>query len=215
MQTTLRFLILLPALAAASSSLVGQSGHLGQFDGHGDVGGPAITGSATYNAASQEYTVAAGGVNMWGTRDEFHFVWKRMTGDFILEARVQFLGKGVNAHRKAGLIVRPTQDADAPYVDGVVHGDGLTSLQFRRAKGAITEERAAAMKGADVLQLERKGNTYTFSAAKSGDPITTTEISDIALGDDVFVGLTLCSHDASVMERAIFRDVRIGPAKDR
>ena len=77
---------------------------------------------------------------MWAQRDEFHFVWKRMTGDFILQTRVELIGKGVDPHRKAGLMVRAGQDADAPYADAVVHGDGLTSLQFRRTKGAITEE---------------------------------------------------------------------------
>ena len=29
-----------------------------------------------------------------------------MTGDFILQARVEFIGKGVDPHRKVGLIVR-------------------------------------------------------------------------------------------------------------
>ena len=96
---------------------------------------------------------------MWAQRDEFHFVWKRMTGDFILQTRVELIGKGVDPHRKAGLIIRAGQDADAPYADGVIHGDGLTSLQFRRTKGAITEERRPEIKGADVLQLERRGNT--------------------------------------------------------
>ena len=56
---------------------------------------------------------------MWAQRDEFQFVWKRMTGDFILQARVEFLGKGVEPHRKAGWMIRPRLDADAPYVDGV------------------------------------------------------------------------------------------------
>src|SRR5258708_5034020 len=115
-------------------ALLGQGGPLGPCDGHGDVGSPKIAGSATYNAVSQEFALSAGGVNMWAQRDEFHFVWKRMTGDFILQARVELLGKGVEPHRKAGWMVRPSQEADAPYVDAVVHGDGLTSLQFRRTK---------------------------------------------------------------------------------
>ena len=146
---------------------------------------------------------------MWGMRDEFHFVWKRMTGDFTLEAKVELVGKGVNAHRKAGLMVRPTPDADAPYVDGVVHGDGLTSLQFRRTKGGITEEQRVTTSGAELVKVERKGNTYTFSAAKSGEPFMTTELADLALGDTVLVGLVVCSHDAAVTERAIFRNVKI------
>lgn len=209
------FSILLALVALRSSSLMGQGGPVGQFDAHGDVGAPKIAGSAAYNPASQDYTLTAGGANMWAERDEFHFAWKRMTGDFILQARVEFVGKGVDPHRKAAVIVRPSQEADAPYVDGVVHGDGLTSLQFRRTRGAITEQVESAVKGADVIRLERKGNTYTFSAARFGDPFTTSEVSDISLGDEVRVGLALCSHNPDVVERAIFSDVRIvRPARD-
>ena len=202
-------------VSLASLPAVGQGTPIGQFDGHADVGAPKIAGTAVYNAVSQEYTLSAGGVNMWSQKDEFHFVWKRMTGDFILQARVELLGKGVDPHRKVGLMVRPSQDADAPYVDGMVHGDGLTSLQFRRTKGAITEQIESTVKGADVIQIERKGQAYIFSAAKFGDTFTNSQISDVNLGDDVMVGLALCSHNADVTERAIFKDVRlVRPMKD-
>ena len=204
-------------LAAVASLAQGQAqpARLGEFDGHGDVGAPKISGTAAYNPVSQEYSIAAAGVNMWGPRDEFHFVWKRMTGDFILQTRVQFQGKGVDPHRKAGVIVRPALEADAPYVDAVVHGDGLTSLQFRRARGAATEERPSPIKGADVLQIERRGNSFTMSAAKFGEPFSITEIADIPLGDEVLIGLVLCSHNADVTERAVFSNVRITkPAKE-
>jgi hypothetical protein len=202
-------------LAAVTAGVRSQESRLGDFDGHGDIGSPAIAGAATYNAVSQEYTLSAGGANMWADRDEFHLAWKRMTGDFILQARIEFLGKGVDPHRKAGWIVRPNREADAPYVDGVVHGDGLTSLQFRRTRGGLTAQQELAITGADVVQLERKGGTYIFSAAKYGDPFTRAEVSDVDLGDEVLVGLALCSHNPDVMERAIFRDVRIvRPAPD-
>ena len=112
----------------------GQESRLGQFDGHGDVGSPKIAGSGAYNALSQEYALSAAGVNMWAQRDEFHFAWKKMKGDFILQARVELLGTGVDPHRKLGLIVRPSLDADAPYADVAVHGDGLVSLQYRRTR---------------------------------------------------------------------------------
>ena len=201
--------------AAFRSSISAQSSPLGDFDAHGDVGAPKIAGSAAYNPVSQDYTLTAAGTNMWAQRDEFHFVWKRMKGDFILQTRVELIGKGVDPHRKAGLIVRAGQDADAPDADAVVHGDGLTSLQFRRTKGAITEESRANIKGADVLQLERKGTTFTFSAAKFGEPFVTTEVEDLDLGDEVLVGLALCSHNPDVVERAVFSNVRIiRPAKD-
>ena len=202
-------------IAGASLVISAQSSPLGDFDAHGDVGAPKIAGSAAYNPVSQDYTLTAAGTNMWAQRDEFHFVSKRMTGDFILQTRVELIGKGVDPHRKAGLIVRAGMDADAAYADAVVHGDGLTSLQFRRTKGAITEESRANIKGADVLQLERKGTTFTFSAAKFGEPFVTTEVQALNLGDDVLVGLALCSHNPDVVERAVFSNVRIiRPAKD-
>ncbi len=208
-----RFIPLL--LVVAGSTLIAQTTKLGEFDGHGDIGAPKLAGSAAYNPVSQEYAISAGGTNMWAQRDEFHFVWRKITGDFILQTRVELLGQGVDPHRKAGLMIRAGQDADAPYADGVIHGDGLTSLQFRRTKGAITEERRPDIKGADVLQLERRGKTIVFSAAKFGDPFVTSEIQDLALGDDVQVGLALCSHNPDVIERAVFSNVRvIRPAKE-
>jgi TolB protein len=210
-----------PAFALAGvmllvgSTALSDEGRLGQFDGRGDIGAPKIAGASTYNAVSQEYALSASGLNMWAQRDEFHFVWKRMQGDFILQTRVRLLGQGVDPHRKLGLIVRSTLDADSPYADAAVHGDGLTSLQYRRTKGAVTEQIESAIKGADVLQLERKGNTYTLGVAHYGETFTFSTISDLALGDDVYVGLFLCAHNPAVVEKAVFNDVRIvRPAKE-
>ena len=99
-------------------------------------------------------------------------------------------------------MVRPSQDADAPYVDGMVHGDGLTSLQFRRTKGAITEQIELGRQGRRRHPARAQGQTYIFSAAKFGEPFTTAQIADVNLGDEVLVGLALCSHNADVTERA-------------
>jgi TolB protein len=122
---------------------------------------------------------------------------------------VELVGKGVDPHRKLGWIVRSTLDDDSPYADGAIHGDGLTSLQLRRTKGAATEEVVSAITGADVVQLARKGGTYTLAVARFGDPFTTSEVTDLDLGDEVYVGLFLCSHNPDVVEKAVFRDVRI------
>src|SRR5262249_8715000 len=134
----IRLTVLILSIAFLTASLT--AAPLGQFEDHAEVGSPKLAGSATYDADSQEYSVSAGGSNMWANRDELHFLWNRMKGDFILQARVQFIGKGVDPHRKLGWIARSTLDEDSPYADATVHGDGLTSLQFRRAKGAITDQ---------------------------------------------------------------------------
>ena len=205
--------VLVATVLGAAGPLAGQAPAvgpaLGLFHGSGDIGAPTKSGGSRYNGATQEYALSAGGVNMWAERDEFQFAWRRMTGDFILHTRVAFHGAGVDPHRKAGWIIRRSLDDNSPYVDGVVHGDGLTSLQYRRSTGAITEQIESAIKGADVIQLERRAGTYILSVARFGETFTTTELTGVDLGDEVYVGLALCSHNADVVERATFSNVRI------
>lgn len=206
MKTPLRTL----AVVSLCSPFVLPAAPVGEFDDHADAGAPKLRGEATYDAARQEYAFKAGGTNMWGTRDEFHFAWKKLRGDFVLRARREWIGQGVDPHRKLGWIVRPNLDPDAPYVDGAEHGgDGLTSLQFRRSKGALTEQIVLPVKHPDVLQFERRGGTYVFSAARHGEPLISAELKDVDLGDEVLAGLFVCSHQPEVMEQALFRDVRI------
>ncbi|HEX7070545.1 MAG TPA: biopolymer transporter TolR, partial [Rhodothermales bacterium] len=135
--------------------------------------------------------------------------WREFTGDLLIRAHVRFLGEGVDPHRKAGVIIRAGLDADAPYVDAVVHGDGLTSMQYRRTKGADTEQTESEQTAVDVLQLERRGGRYIMSVARYGDPFTTVELTDLVLPDTVLVGIFLCSHNPEVVEQAVFENVRI------
>ena len=190
-------------------------GQIGEFQDSGDVGSPALAGTTAYNPVTQSYALTAGGANMWANRDEFQFAWRKLSGNFILQAQIAFVGAGVDPHRKAGLIIRSTIEEDSAYADAVIHGDGLTSLQFRKTKGAVTQQVESSVKGADVVQIERRGSTYVMSVAKFGQPFTTSQVADLELGDEVFVGLGLCSHNPAVLERAIFSNVRIiRPAAD-
>ena len=196
------------------SSVRAQEKKLGVFEGKDDVGNPARVGNAVYDAEKQEYLVEGAGTNMWANRDEFQFVWRRLKGNFILTSRAAFVGKGVEQHRKIGWIVRSSMDPDSAQASVVLHGDGLTSLQFRKVKGGTTEEVKSGTTGPDVLQLERKGNTYRMSVAKAGDALSSEEVS-LELGDEVYVGLFICSHNKDVTEKARFTNVRITvPAPD-
>ena len=186
-----------------------QSSGLGIFDDETDVGIVKHKGSTQYDAKLQQYHLMGAGSNIWATADAFHFVWKRMKGDFILRTNAAFIGKGVEAHRKVGLMIRTSLDSNSKHINAVVHGDGLTSLQYRKTVSGITEEKKSGITGADVIQLERKGNTYTMSVARKGDMFVSEEVSDVDLGDDVYVGIFICSHNADVVEKATFNNVRI------
>lgn len=177
MRTTTRLLMSTLFTLSAIHSTLGQDGSLGQFDGHTDVGSPKIQGSASYDPASETYTLTGAGANMWSTNDEFQFLWKKMKGDFIVRARVEFVGAGVEPHRKIGWMARASLDSDASYVDAVEHGVGLTSLQYRLSAGSNTDQQVLSISNADIIQLERRGNNYTFSAAHSGETFVSTNFS--------------------------------------
>ena len=182
---------------------------IGYFDASGDVGSPAIAGTTSYDAAAQTYTMVGSGTNMWAERDEFQFAWRKLSGDFILRTHAAFPGQGVEEHRKLGWIIRTSLDADDTYVDAAIHGNGLTSLQYRAVKGGPTMQLPSAVVAPDVIQLERKGKMFIMSVARYGEPFTRTELTELDLGDDVYVGLFVCAHNPKVSERAVFSNVRI------
>jgi TolB protein len=186
-----------------------QSQTLGIFEGHSDVGTTVKPGSIFYNAEQQVYTIEGSGTNMWFDRDEFHFVWKRIRGNFILNAEAHFTGSGVELHRKMGWIVRAGLDPNTAHVNATVHGDGLTSLQFRRTTAGNTEEIRLALSGAEIIQLEKQGTTFIMSAACRGEPFTSVQVIDLELGDEVYAGIYVCAHNKDVMEKAVFQNVRI------
>ncbi|GAB4042299.1 TolB family protein [Spirosoma litoris] len=212
-QTLLIYLAKL--LLLASSSALAQKQNLGVFEGNTDIGTVLKPGSAQYNPKTHQYELSGSGYNIWFDHDEFHYLWKRIKGDFILYTRANLVGKGVDPHRKVGWMVRSSLDGKSAHINAAEHGDGLTSLQFRRTTGANTEEVRSKLTHADVIQLERKGNTYTMRVAKFGEPFVTEQVTDLNLGDEVYVGLFIGSHNKDVLERGTFRDVRISvPAHD-
>src|SRR4029453_15043506 len=110
-----------------------------------------------YDEATQTYTIAAGGTNMWAARDEFQFAWRKMNGDFLIRAHVKFLGGGPDPPRKIGVIIRKGLEADSPYVDAVVHGDGLTSMQHRQEAGGVTPQAPGPYPHPPVFGLKPEG----------------------------------------------------------
>src|SRR6186713_254482 len=161
-------LLTLTLLALAAGNVHSQNKDLGIFNGYGDVGTGVKPGSATYIPNTGQYIISGAGYNVWGDHDEFQYVWKKMRGDFVLNARAEFLGTWVDYHRKVGWMVRKSLDGNSAHVNAVEHGDGLTSLQFRRTAGAQTEELKLKITKANILQLERKGDRYIMRTAEYG-----------------------------------------------
>jgi hypothetical protein len=175
-----------------------------------DIGNPKLKGSFHFDEILQKFTVAGAGYNLWFERDEFYFVSQEMEGDFIISASLKLIGTGVDPHRKMGLMIRNSNAENAVYMDGAIHGDGLTSLQYREKTGATTLEKAAGKKEIqDFVQLERKGNQYIFRVSKNGQPLVEVGKVELEMGKSVLAGMFIGSHNVDVLEKAEFWNVRI------
>src|SRR6478735_5952584 len=96
-----------------SQLLHGQGSRVGIFDNSIDIGHPKNAGAARYDEATQDYYLKGSGFNIWFNRDEFRFVYKKISGDFILTANFAFIGEKGNGHRKMGWMIRESLDEAA------------------------------------------------------------------------------------------------------
>ncbi|MEJ7609379.1 MAG: hypothetical protein WKF37_24670 [Bryobacteraceae bacterium] len=188
---------------------------VGIFEGHGDVGEVLHAGTASYDATTRTYTVTGSGENMWGPKDAFHFVWKKVSGDLTLTADIK-TSTGGDPHHKAVLMIRQSLDADSAYADAALHADGLTSLQFRDAQGGTTHEVQSNVAGPRRRRLTKRGKDFHMSIAAAGEALRIAGGSvRFALQEPFYVGIGVCSHNKNRSETAAFSNlelVAIAPA---
>ena len=193
-----------------SASLFGQAGSLGVFTNSGDVGNPAIKGAAEFNPSSGEYKITGAGANMWAKQDQFQYVWREMAGSFAVTATLRFLGTGAE-HRKAGIIVRQSLEADATYADVVMHGNGMPGLQWRSRQGEDTNTFDPPFDGPGTfkVKLVRNGVRVFMYTAKESAELKEIAHTEVSFRNPVLVGLGVCSHQADAATSVIFSNVSI------
>ena len=195
-----------PLLSQAASS------PLGVFESQTDIGSVTPPGKLVYDVAAGTYTIAAAGWDLWSEADGFHYVWKKLSGDVWLTANIDFPVKtGQHSpNRKAVLMFRQTLDADGVYVDAAQHGAGMSGLQYRRGKGAITQDIELSTLYPQRLRLEKRGNTITMFGSLRGEPLHQVGASvKLALDGPFYVGLGVSGHDTKTAETAVFSNVEL------
>jgi regulation of enolase protein 1 (concanavalin A-like superfamily) len=213
MKSTISQLMLGCLLSAAG---LAQTANLGIFTNSGDVGGPAIKGSAGFNASNGQYKITGSGANIWAKQDQFQYVWREIAGNFSVTTTIRFLGKG-NDHRKAGIMVRQSLDTDATYADVVIHGNGMPGLQWRSKQGEDTNTFDLPFDGPATfkVKLVRTGVRIYMYLARDGADLKEIAHTEVSFRNPVLVGLAVCSHQADASDSVIFSDVSVEPQAPR
>ncbi len=182
---------------------------IGLFTGTSGIGDVKIAGAAAFDDDKQVFTISGAGSGTGGQKDELQYVYRKLTGNFILRANMKFQGVEGAPEKKIGWMIRHSLEANSPAALATVQGDGKAFLQFRELPSLDMESKLLPVTGADVIQLERRGNSIIMSAAIMGERFFEEQVTGIDLGDEVYIGLFVCSASNEASEKATFKNVRV------
>jgi hypothetical protein len=197
---------------------------IGLFEGQSDVGSALVPGSARYDTSTKQYTVDSAGYNIWYTRDEFRFLWKKMSGDVSLAADIDFPDPTGYGDRKAVLVIRQDLDDDSKQTLVALHGEGMLQLAQRPEKGLRVKDMEFRVGGrgrpsgkspdslvnvmAKRIGIEKRGDEFALFVSLEGEPMHQFGPPiKLKLSEPFYVGLGFCSHLPDKSDTAIFSNV--------
>ena len=195
---------------------------IGVFKGQSDIGSALVPGSASYNPASKQYTITSAGYNIWYSRDEFRYLWTKMSGDVSLAADVTFPDPKGFDDRKAVLVIRQNLDDDSTEAMAGEHGTGMVHLAWRPERGAgfkDFEYRFSAVGLPDGepdfgdlkvrrIGIEKHGDSIALFISVRGEPMHQFGPPMVLHFDGPFyVGIGFCSHLPVTLDTAVLSNV--------
>jgi hypothetical protein len=206
---------------------------IGIFDGQSDIGSAVIPGSANYDKGAKEYTINSAGYNVWYQRDEFRYLWKKMSGDVSLAADITFPDTNGFGDRKAVIMIRQDLDDDSKEAFVALHGAGMIQLARRPEKNVRIKDmeyRIGSRGGlpggktsddlvtahAERIGIEKHGDFFALFVSMEGEPMHQfgTPIK-LKMDGPFYVGIGFCSHLPDKSDTAMFSNVVLKNSADK
>ncbi len=197
---------------------------VGVFEGQSDIGGAVVPGSASYDAGRKQYTINSAGYNVWYTRDEFRYLWKRMSGDVSLAADIAYPDPNGYGDRKAFVIIRQDLEDDSKEAMVALHGAGMVHLAQRHEKGTNVTDMEFRMAGRGRpgganpdslvtivpkrIGIEKRGDLFAMFVSLDGEPMHQFGPPiELHMDGPFYVGIGFCSHLPDKADTAVLSDV--------
>jgi hypothetical protein len=198
---------------------------IGIFEGQSDIGSALIPGSSRFDPLKSQYTIISAGYNIWYVRDEFRFLWKKMSGDISLAADISYPDSSGYGDRKTVLMIRQNLDDDSKEVFAAMHGEGMIQLARRPEKGLRIKdmEYRIGSRGdlpggkspddlvtahAQRIGIEKHGDSYALFVSLNGEPMHQfgTPVQ-MHMDEPFYVGIGFCSHVPDKIDTTIVSHV--------
>jgi hypothetical protein len=197
---------------------------IGIFDGQSDIGSAQVPGSATYDAGTKQYTINSAGYNVWYTRDELRYLWKKMSGDVSLAADIMYPDPAGYGDRKAVLVIRQDLDDDSAEALVALHGAGMIHLAQRPEKDVRVKDMEFRVGGrgrpggaspdslvpvfAQRIGIEKHGDSFALFVSLEGEPMHQFGPPiTLHLSEPFYVGIGFCSHLPDKSDTAVLSNV--------
>ena len=187
---------------------------IGVFQGQSDIGSALVPGSASYDAGTKQYTINSAGYNIWYFRDEFRYLWSKMSGDVSLAADVTFPDSNGYGDRKAVLVIRQNLDDDSKEAMVGEHGVGMIHLADRPERGANLKDMQFRFGGslanvrAKRIGIEKRGDAIALFISLTGEPLHQFGPPiNLHFDEPFYVGVGFCSHLPDKSDTAVLSNV--------
>ncbi|MBE0534326.1 MAG: lamin tail domain-containing protein [Phycisphaerae bacterium] len=172
-----------------------------------DIGGVTAAGSLRVNGGT--YTVRANGSDIWGSADEFHYVYVPLAGDGEMSARVANL-HATDSWTKAGVMIRATLNPGSTYAYMCVTGWNGAAFQWRptaNSGNGLGNMMSGGIMAPYWVRIVRKGNTFKAYHSPDGQNWRHQGDTTIPMPANVYMGLAVTSHTSGALCTAVFDNV--------
>jgi hypothetical protein len=195
------------------------------FEGQSDVGAAQVPGNSSYDSTTKQYTITSAGYNVWYVRDEFRYLWKKMSNDISLAADISFPDSLGFGDRKAVLVIRQSLDDDSKEAMVALHGEGMIHLAWRPEKGSRIKDmeyRIGSRGGlpggkspddlviahAKRIGIQKHGDSFALFVSMDGEPMHQFGAPiRLHIDEPFYVGIGFCSHIPDKADTAILSNV--------
>jgi hypothetical protein len=184
-------------------------------------GRPANLPTGSLPAGTDVFDISSGGSDIYQATDQFRLVYRQLTGNGSITARVDYQ-QPTNQYAKAGVMIRVGLDIGAlqAYLATLPGTPNTTTIptqiewSFRPTIGDATarSQSTTPTPMATWVRLTRTGDILKGEYSVDGVTWVSTDITTtpqtIAMGNPVNIGLIVCSHVATQLGEAMFSHVK-------
>jgi regulation of enolase protein 1 (concanavalin A-like superfamily) len=175
-----------------------------------DIGSVGAAGLASY--ANSAFDIVGSGVDIWGTSDEFRYVYQSSSGDCSIVARVNRV-QNTDGWAKAGVMIREGTGANSMHASVFVTPGSGISFQRRTSTGGTSVSTTQAGLAAPYwVRLTRTGNSFAAYYSSNGSTWTQLGASQtINMASGARIGLAVTSHNDGILCTGNFSNVTATP----